>query len=222
MGIISVEQVDHLYWLGRYTERVYTTLKIYSESFDRMIDESEDSYQKYCDSLDIPNIYESKEDFLKRYPFDISVPDSIISNLNRAYDNAIVLRETIGSEALSYIQLSIYAMNNASVSDAPLIDLQQIMDDLLSFWGLVDDQIDSDQIRNIIKAGKRIERIDLYARLEVEKPRLVREVRRMIPRVLRSGMKYDDMSLSRVSTLINDVNLDYERIITNVEKIISY
>lgn len=222
MGIISVEQVDHLYWLGRYTERVYTTLKIYSESFDRMIDESEESYQKYCDSLDIPNIYESKEDFLKRYPFDISVPDSIISNLNRAYDNAIVLRETIGSEALSYIQLSIYAMNNASVSDAPLIDLQQIMDDLLSFWGLVDDQIDSDQIRNIIKAGKRIERIDLYARLEVEKPRLVREVRRMIPRVLRSGMKYDDMSLSRVSTLINDVNLDYEKIITNVEKIISY
>ena len=222
MGIISVEQVDHLYWLGRYTERVYTTLKIYSESFDRMIDESEDSYQKYCDSLDIPNIYESKEDFLKRYPFDISVPDSIISNLNRAYDNAIVLRETIGSEALSYIQLSIYSMNNASVSDAPLIDLQQIMDDLLSFWGLVDDQIDSDQIRNIIKAGKRIERIDLYARLEVEKPRLVREVRRMIPRVLRSGMKYDDMSLSRVSTLINDVNLDYEKIITNVEKIISY
>ena len=214
MGIISVEQVDHLYWLGRYTERVYTTLKIYSESFDRMIDESEDSYQKYCDSLDIPNIYESKEDFLKRYPFDISVPDSIISNLNRAYDNAIVLRETIGSEALSYIQLSIYAMNNASVSDAPLIDLQQIMDDLLSFWGLVDDQIDSDQIRNIIKAGKRIERIDLYARLEVEKPRLVREVRRMIPRVLRSGMKYDDMSLSRVSTLINDVNLDYEKIIS--------
>ena len=222
MGIISVEQVDHLYWLGRYTERVYTTLKIYSESFDRMIDESEESYQKYCDSLDIPNIYESKEDFLKRYPFDISVPDSIISNLNRAYDNAIVLRETIGSEALSYIQLSIYAMNNASVSDAPLIDLQQIMDDLLSFWGMVDDQIDSDQIRNIIKAGKRIERIDLYARLEVEKPRLVREVRRMIPRVLRSGMKYDDMSLSRVSTLINDVNLDYEKIITNVEKIISY
>ena len=222
MGIISVEQVDHLYWLGRYTERVYTTLKIYSESFDRMIDESEDSYQKYCDSLDIPNIYESKEDFLKRYPFDISVPDSIISNLNRAYDNAIVLRETIGSEALSYIQLSIYAMNNASVSDAPLIDLQQIMDDLLSFWGLVDDQIDSDQIGNIIKAGKRIERIDLYARMEVEKLRLVREVRRMIPRVLRSGMKYDDMSLSRVSTLINDVNLDYEKIITNVEKIISY
>ena len=222
MGIISVEQVDHLYWLGRYTERVYTTLKIYSESFDRMIDESEDSYQKYCESLDIPNIYESKEDFLRRYPFDNSVPDSIISNLNRAYDNAIVLRETIGSEALSYIQLSIYAMNNASMSDAPLIDLQQIMDDILSFGGMVDDQIDSEQIRNIIKAGKRIERIDLYARLEVEKTRLVREVHRMIPRVLRSGMKYNEASLSKVSSLINDLKPDYESIITNVERIVAY
>jgi Uncharacterized protein conserved in bacteria len=220
MGIISVEQVDHLFWLGRYTERVYTTLKVYSESFDRMIDESEDSYQGYCDSLDIPNIYESKEDFLKRYPFDNTVPDSIISNLSRAYDNAIVLRETIGSEALSYIQMSIYAMNNASLSDAPLIDLQQIMDDLLAFWGLVDDQIDSKKIRNIIKAGKRIERIDLYARLEVDKKRLEREVQRMIPRVLRSGMKYDEVSLSKISSLINDTNLDYEKIILNVEKIV--
>ena len=222
MGIISVEQVDHLYWLGRYTERVYTTLKLYFESFDRMIDESEDSFQRYCDSLDIPNIYESKEDFLRRYPFDISIPDSIISNLNRAYDNAIVLRETIGSEALSYIQLSIYAMNGAAISDAPLIDLQRIMDDLLSFWGMVDDQIDSDQIRNIIKTGKRIERIDLYARLEVDKSRLVREVRRMIPRVLRSGMKYDEASLSKVSSLINDSELDYESIISSVERIVAY
>ena len=222
MGIISVEQVDHLYWLGRYTERVYTTLKIYSDSFDRMIDEPNDSYQRYCDSLDIPNIYGSKEDFLRRYPFDISVSDSIISNLNRAYDNAIVLRETIGSEALSYIQLSIYAMNNASKSDAPLIDLQQIMDNILSFWGLVDDQIDSEQIRNIIKAGKRIERIDLYARLEVDRSRLVREVHRMIPRVLRSGMKYDETLLSKVGTLINDTELDYEKIISSVERIIVY
>lgn len=221
MGIISLEQVDHLYWLGRYTERVYTTLKIFSKSFDQMIDANEDVYPKYCEALDIPNIYESKEDFLKRYPFDSQIEDSIISNLNRAYDNAIVLRETIGSDALSYIQLSIYAMNNAAKSDSPLIELQQIMDDLLSFWGIVDDQIDVEQIRNIIKAGKRIERIDLYARLKLDKKTLEREIHRMIPRVLRSGMKYDEASLSRVSTLINENSLDYRGIISSVEKIVA-
>ena len=41
MGIISLDQVDHLYWLGRYTERVYTILKIYAKSFDLMIEEDE-------------------------------------------------------------------------------------------------------------------------------------------------------------------------------------
>lgn len=221
MGIISLDQVDHLYWLGRYTERVYTILKIYAKSFDLMIEEDEGIYHKFCGYLDIPDIYQSKEDFIRRYAFDESIPDSIISNLNRAYDNAIVLRETIGSDTLSYVQLSIYAMNNAAKSNSPLIELQQVTDDLLSFWGIVDDQIDSDQIRNILKAGKRIERIDLYARLELEKKRLEREVRRMIPRVLRSGMKYNEQSLSAVSSLILEESLDYEGLITNVESIIS-
>lgn len=127
MGIISVEQADHLYWLGRYTERVYTTLRFYSKSYDTMIDEKIDSYQKFCESIDIPNIYTSREDFIRRYPFDAANPDSIVSNLNRAYDNAIVLRESIGSEALSYIQLAIYDMNKAAVSKAPLIELQYLV-----------------------------------------------------------------------------------------------
>ena len=56
MGIISVEQADHLYWLGRYTERVYTTLRVYFQSFDTMIDEKADSYQKFCESVEIPTI----------------------------------------------------------------------------------------------------------------------------------------------------------------------
>ena len=120
MGIISVEQADHLFWLGRYTERVYTTLRFYFPKFDSMIDETVDSYQAFCESIDIPNIYTSKEDFLRRYPFDADNPDSIISNLNRAYDNAIVLRESIGSEALSYIQLAIYDMNKAAAITSPM------------------------------------------------------------------------------------------------------
>ena len=221
MGIISVNQVDHLYWLGRYTERVYTTLKVYADSFDRMIDETEDSFGKYCESLDIPNIYMSKEDFLSRYPFDEKVPDSIISNLNRAYDNAIVLRETIGSDALSYIQMAIYAMNNAADSESPLIELQQIADELLSFWGIIDDQVDSEQIRNIIKAGKRIERIDLYARLEIEKTKIEKEIHRMIPRVLRSGMKINETALSKIGHLVEIEKPDYDALISCVEAIVA-
>ena len=220
MGIISVEQADHLFWLGRYTERVYTTLRFYFPRFDSMIDETVDSYQAFCESIDIPNIYSSKEDFLRRYPFDADNPDSIISNLNRAYDNAIVLRESIGSEALSYIQLAIYDMNKAAASSSPMIELQYLMDHILSFWGIADDQIDSEQVRNMIKAGKRIERIDLYARLKVSREELVREVCRMIPRVERSGLRYDKSRLNQMKSLVENPDLDYYKIVSNVEAIV--
>ena len=220
MGIISVEQADRLYWLGRYTERVYTTLRFYFPRFDNMIDEVVDSYQAFCESIDIPNIYSSKEDFLRRYPFDADNPDSIISNLNRAYDNAIVLRESIGSEALSYVQLAIYDMNKASASSSPMIELQYLMDHILSFWGIADDQIDSEQVRNMIKAGKRIERIDLYARLKVSREELVREVCRMIPRVERSGLRYDKSRLNQMKSLVESPDLDYYKIVSNVEAIV--
>ncbi len=220
MGIISVEQADHLFWLGRYTERVYTTLRFYFPRFDSMIDETVDSYQAFCESIDIPNIYSSKEDFLRRYPFDADNPDSIISNLNRAYDNAIVLRESIGSEALSYVQLAIYDMNKASASSSPMIELQYLMDHILSFWGIADDQIDSEQVRNMIKAGKRIERIDLYARLKVSREELVREVCRMIPRVERSGLRYDKSRINQMKSLVENPDLDYYKIVSNVEAIV--
>ena len=63
MGIISIEQKDRLYWLGRYSERVYTTLRLYSRSYDTMIDEITDSYQEFSKMIDIPNVYSSKDDF---------------------------------------------------------------------------------------------------------------------------------------------------------------
>ena len=203
MGIISVEQTDHLYWLGRYTERVYTTIRVYSRSFDTMIDEVTDSYQKWCQLVDIPDIYGSKDVFRKKYPFDAENPDSIISNLERAYDNAIVLRESIGSETLAYIQLAIYEMNRAKDSRSPLIELQKVTDNLMAFRGIADDQIDSEQIRNSLKTGKRIERVDLYARLGASREQLIREVSRMIPRVERSGMEYDPQKLITLNVLVN-------------------
>ena len=139
MGIISVEQTDRLYWLGRYSERVYTTLKLFADSFDQMIDAQEGAYGVFCKKLQIPNIYTSREDFIERYCFDPEDPNSIYSNLMRTYENAVVLREEIGSETLSYIQLAVYEMNRAKESSAPLIWPQKVTDNIVAFWGMADD-----------------------------------------------------------------------------------
>ena len=220
MGIISVEQADRLFWLGRYSERVYTMLGLYSNSYDQLIDGMGDRYADFCRVLDIPDVYGSKESFEKDYPFDEKNPDSILSNLNRAYDNAIELRDEIGSEVIAYIQLAIYDMNKARISNAPLIEMQKVMDNILAFWGIVDDSIDSEHARNMIKAGNRIERIDLYGRLHISKKELIREVSRLIPRLERSGLHYNEEKLFLLKSLVEAPEIDYYKVVNEVESII--
>ena len=220
MGIISVEQTDRLFWLGRYSERVYTTLRLYSDSYDRLIDMDSYDYAEFCRRLDIPDVYGSKEKFKERYPFDEEDTNSILSNLLRAYDNAIVLREEIGSETLSYIQLAIYDMQKAKVSRAPLIEMQSVIDNLLAFWGIADDIIDSEQTRNIIKAGKRVERVDLFGRLQLPAANIKREVHRLIPRMERSGIRYHKEGLLQLKNLVETGEIDYYKVVYEVEHLL--
>lgn len=224
MGIISLEQTNRLYWLGRYSERVYTTIRLYAKCYDDMIDDIGENYADFCRMLEIPNIYKDKEDFNQRYGFDESDPNSILSNLIRAYDNAVVLREEMGSETLSYIQLAIYAINKAKISQAPLLELQNVEDNILAFWGIADDFIESETIRNIIRTGKRVERIDLYARLKLGVKELKSELRRMHTRLVSSGMHYNEACLDRLIALIEHIDetavVDYEGIVKNVENLV--
>ena len=131
-----------------------------------------------------------------------------------------MLREEIGSETLSYIQLAIYDMHKAKISRAPLIEMQNVIDNLLAFWGIADDIIDSEQIRNIIKTGKRVERVDLFGRLHMAASGLTREVHRLIPRVERSGIKYDKDGLNCLKNLVEAEEIDYYKVVYEIEHLL--
>ena len=220
MGIISVESTDRLYWLGRYTERVYTTIRLFAASFDDMIDVYPDNYGEFCRRLDIPNIYISGEHFIDHYCFDGNDTNSIFSNLTRAYDNCVTLREEIGSETISYIQLAIYDMNKTRGSQAPLIGLQKVMDNILAFWGSADDSIASENVRNIIKAGKRIERVDLYARLHLPQKEMMREMSRLSGKLPQTRLKYKEKYLNELVQLVESPEIDYYKVVEKVENLL--
>lgn len=222
MAILSFSNSDRLYWLGRYSERVYTTLRFFARHFDSMIDLKPEEYADFCKKQDIPNIYTSKEDFSRRYCFDENDPNSIFSNLMRAYDNAIVLREEIGSETLAYIQLAVYAMNKAKVSEAPLLELQKVVDNIAAFWGMADDRIDERNVRSIIKLGKRVERIDLYARMNASPDEIRREIRRLSARVPQTGLRYSTSVIVHLNYMAEKAELDYPTIVREVESLIDF
>lgn len=220
MGIISIEHTDRLYWLGRYSERVYTTIRLFAQCYDTMIEHIEEEYDRFCRELDIPNIYQSGSDFIERYCFDETDPNSIYSNLLRAYDNAIVLREEIGSETLSYIQLALYEMQKAKLSHAPMIELQRVTDNIVAFWGMADDIILDENVRNIIKTGKRVERIDLYGRLHFGRTDMIREVSRLAGRLPRTRINYHQEKVDRLVTLSQAEELDYREIVNTIEALV--
>ncbi|MFI3312325.1 MAG: alpha-E domain-containing protein [Eubacteriales bacterium] len=221
MGIISIEHSDRLLWLGRYCERVYTTLRLFEKSYDTMIDLNKNQYVEFCANLDIPNIYQSGEDFCVRYCFDENDPNSIYSNLTRAYDNALVLREALGSEVLAYIQMAVYDMQKAKKSRAPLIELQKITDCLMAFWGMVDDAIDNRNVRNILKTGKRIERISLYGRLGTEDAAIQREVARLYNRIVQTELLYNQTHLTNLVMLAKHEDVGCTSLVVEVESLMN-
>ena len=220
MGIVSLINTDKLFWLGRYSERVYTTIRLFGESFDRLIEGEMDAVDSFCRSLDIPNIYTSGDDFVERYLFDAGNPDSVIANLTRAYDNAMTLREEVGSECISYIQLAVYEMNSLRGNQSPMLGLQRIVDDILAFWGLADDSIPDENIRNIIKTGKRVERLDLYARLRRPQADIEREVSRLAVRISRTDLTYASAAMGALKRLAGQERPDYRAVLELVDGLV--
>jgi uncharacterized alpha-E superfamily protein len=201
---LSHENISRLLWLGRYSERVYTTLRNFAGKFDAMIDDEKNSH-----------------DFAKSYCFDENNPDSVYSALIRAYDNAIELREEIGSDTFSYVQLAVYEMNKAKLSDAPLLQLQKVIDNIAAFWGVADDIIEDENVRSIIKLGKRIERVDLYARFNADSEDIRREVRRLGSRILKAGIVYDAESLERLKRIAENERIDTQALMKEAESLVN-
>lgn len=201
MGAISLEKINGLYWMGRYTERVFTTLQVFYKIYDQMIDQDDFAYDEFCYRLTIPNIYTSKEDFIKRYLFDGQNPDSLLANMYRAYDNAIIHREDISSEVLAYIHMALDVLKSSQDSKTPLWSLQPLTDDLFAFWGSVEDYVE-EEVRDIMKVGKMVERLDLYLRLGMDYPLVEREFCRLKARVAKLHVDYNKAALEQLSEIM--------------------
>lgn len=183
MGIISLEKSNRLIWLGRYAERTFTICRTFFRYYDEMIDRDEFAYRRFLDSLGLPYVYGSREAFIQTYLFDEGDPNSLVSQLNRALDNAIVMREDLTSDTLCYIQMARDELSAGAEQGAPMLLLQQVVDDLFAFWGSADDNIASEESRNLLKCGKYVERLDLYIRLRYSFPEVEKEAAKLLARL---------------------------------------
>lgn len=220
MGIIALDKVDNLLWLGRYSERVYTTIKEFFKGFDLMLDD-ENFYHVYCKHLQIPNIYKNQRDFIERYISDKNDMDSIISNLYRAYDNCIVLRNEIGSETITYLELALSDLEKISDYESFIIDLQSVLDHILAFWACLDDTVASSEVRSIVKLGKRLERLDLYLRLRKDKDDIDKAFRFLEYRINKNTIAFNKEEFIQLKNMMNKEELPYYQAIEIIERLVN-
>ena len=204
MGIISLEKSNRLIWLGRYTERTFTICRTLSRYYDTMIDRDEFAYREFLDCLGLPYIYGSRDAFINTYIFDPGDPNSLASQLNRALDNAIEMREELTSDTLCYIQMAQDALRAGDVNSAPMLTLQQVVDELFAFWGSADDNIASEDCRTLLKCGKYVERVDLYVRLGYGYPDVEKETFKLINRLAKTHYEGREESIEKLRNYMKD------------------
>lgn len=175
---ISDAKANRLYWLGRYTERAYLSLHMLRRYFDLYLDGDPVDFATYAKNLGPAQAKDMDfKTFASVYIFDKKNPSSIVSSLTGANDNAILLREVIKSESLSYIQMSVCALERLAQREDEITvnELQEITDHLLSFFGSIEERLYSDKAVAIIRYGRFIESLDMHMRFNYDFE-VVREV----------------------------------------------
>ncbi len=217
MGVISVEHSDRLFWLGRYTERVFTTLKTLEKQYDSMIDTNPMKYTEFLNIFGLDDIYGNMQNFVASFLFDKNNPHSVAYSLEKAYDNGIVLRENISSKALSFLQLAKDTLKKAVDSQKGLIfSLLPLEDMLFAFWGCINEYIYDNEIINLLMCGKYVERLDLYFRMKYDIRYVKREFERLcgflekVPE--NTPYRYNPENFSVLSEVINNEGKYKERL----------
>lgn len=213
MGTLSLTKAGRLFWLGRYTERVYSSLKASKGVYDKMVDGEEADYAAYCNALGIPNTFTSTENFCRQYLADRSSPCSLVSVLGFAYDNAIVLRDTIGTETFSYIQLACNAMEKAVSGDYPEFELQSVLDYIMAFRGCAEYSLMDETSRTILRTGANVEHLSLALRLDHPKEECRADCERLLNRLYKIPLSTDEeRKLRLVDHALDETKPDLERL----------
>ena len=163
--IISATKANRLYWLGRYECRVYATLHQLNKCFDEMIDGEPDDYTAFWEKLDASGIYKTNDEFTYGMLYDENNPGSVLSAQKCAMDNAILLREDIMSETLSYLEMSVALLRKCKQEATVNIShLQPIIDWSLAFWGSAEQRLQNHKALDIMMIGRNIENLDMQIR----------------------------------------------------------
>lgn len=165
--IISAVKANSFFWLGRYEERVYITLHLLRKCHDKMIDGELEDYWPIWQKLDTTGAYQTIEEFTFGIMYDDTNPSTVMAAQTKAMDNAILLREDILSETLSYLEMSLALLKECrKKQEKNVICLQPVIDWSLAFWGSAQQRLQNHKALYIMSIGRNVENMDMLLRFD--------------------------------------------------------
>lgn len=170
---------NSIYWLNRYIERAENYARFVSVNFNLALDlppniseqwepllvatADNDIFKKYYD-------ISSSENVIQYMSFDVRNPNSILSSLQFARENARTIRESISKEMWEHVNQFYWMVKDASNNskDWDMSKFQYFFDEVKMssqlFFGIVDSTITRNEAWHFGRLGRMLERADKTTR----------------------------------------------------------
>ena len=169
---------DSVYWMSRYVERAENVARFIDVNFQLMLDEAGGEDRQW---QPLVNTSGDHEDFNKRYgtasqenvikflTFDCANPNSILSCLRKARENARTVREIISSEMWLQINRSFLKVNAAAEASNWLDSANEFFSEVKEashlFTGITDATMAHNEAWHFCRLGRMLERADKTSRM---------------------------------------------------------
>ncbi len=225
--IISATKANRFFWLGRYEERVYITLHLLRKCYDRMIDGEMEEYWPFWKNLDANGVYQTNDEFTLGMMYDLSHANSVMTAQTKAMDNAILLREDIMSETLSYLEMSMALLKECNEKQETNVTcLQPVIDWSLAFWGSAEQRLKNHKALFIMMMGRNIENLDMLIRFDYSYDRIalaydsLKRYSRHMPTIIDEELE-KELNRLLISEKFNLNDIEYKnKLLTDINQLV--
>ena len=170
---------EAIYWMSRYLERAENIARFLDVNWHLTLDTPGATFEQWLPLVRATGDYEhyregggtpDREEVIRFLAFDQDYPNSIVSCLSRARDNARTIRDMIPSEMweqinIFYHQVREAARNEATVLKNPYSFCDEVKRRDLTVSGIAGDAMSHDEAWDFFRLGRLLERADKTSRI---------------------------------------------------------